>query len=176
MKTRLLLRCALLPCLLLCMGSERCDYGFYTKKAFLVNQTDSPLEVLASKPTVPCVEVASHQIPDLTQSDFKEAEPLSFPPHSISLFPEGNRCETDILWLRIGEFSGIVRWSFLESVEVPEDISNDEKPRAIFVEGRKNKLVVSVGHKLELFPAPPKGPPALRSDTLEFAAGATVLP
>lgn len=172
MKMRLRLRHGM-PCLLFCLGLD-CGYDDdtrFTRDAILVNQTDSPLDVLVRKPTVPCVEVASEYITDLTQSDFGPAETLSYPPRSLSAFSVGDNCQTEIFWLQIGDFSGIVRWSSLQGTEIPEDITDGSKSRAIFVEGRKDKLVVAVGDALESFPTPREGPPALRPDTLEFPEG-----
>ncbi len=159
-------------CLLFCLGFD-CghDDNPFTKEAFLVNQTDSPIDVLVRKPRVPCVEVASDDIPDLTQGDFGQTETITYPPRSLSPFPTGDNCHTEIFWLKIGEFSGIVRWSTFDYLVVAEDITDGSKSRAIFVEGRRDKLVVAVGDELESFPAPREGPPVLRSDTLEFPDG-----
>lgn len=157
-------------CLLTCMGFT-CgeDEGVYTNDAIVINQTEDDITLVIRRPTVSCVEVFPDDIGDLTQSDFMAPETLTCDHRAVSLLPDsfGINCHTTLFWLEVGDFSGIVRWSGLDRIMIPERIELGHESRALFLEGRDGKLEVTVGAEIESYPAPREGPPVLRPDTLD---------
>jgi hypothetical protein len=163
-----------LLCSLACLGAN-CDPFTPAGRAFVINQTDQPIDVhVHSLKQCDLALRAPLDVTRLTQGDFQPAAPLRVERRSLSALPSWDATESapwdategcyDLLWIEVGDYRGIVSWATLPLRPVPARISGAVFPVSVLVEGHEPRLYVSVGDELTSYPPPPPGPPSFSID------------